>query len=83
MRRFSAQVLAAMIAIRESRTEVASGDLRDLAAIVREYAIPLVELSCLLGFAALAEITGDQRPRPAIWPRSKQRRRSPFALPRR
>jgi hypothetical protein len=59
MQHFGAQFLAAMVAISDGRTEAASEHLRALAAIVREYAIPLGELSCLLGFAALAAITGD------------------------
>src|SRR5262249_42510574 len=59
MRHFGAQFLAAMVAISDGRTEAASEHLRALAAIVREYAIPLGEISCLLGFAALAASTGD------------------------
>jgi hypothetical protein len=59
LQRFGAQSLAAMVAISDGRTEAASEHLRTQAAIVREYAIPLGEISCLLGFAALAAATGD------------------------
>jgi predicted ATPase len=59
LQRFVAQFLAALIAIGEGRTRAASDHLRTQAAIVREYAIPLGEISCLLGFAALAAATGD------------------------
>jgi predicted ATPase len=59
MQRFTAQFLAVLIAIGEDRADTASDHLRTLAAIVQEYAIPLGELSCLLGFAALAAATGN------------------------
>ncbi len=51
--------LAAVIAVCERRNQDASKQLRALAAIVREYAIPLGEVSCLIGFAALATNDGD------------------------
>jgi predicted ATPase/class 3 adenylate cyclase len=59
LQRFGAQFLAAMVAIRDGQTEAGYEHLRTQAAIVREYAIPLGEISCLLGFAALAVATGD------------------------
>jgi hypothetical protein len=59
LQRFGAQFLAAIVAIRDDRAEAASEHLRTQAAIVREYAIPLGEISCLLGFAALAAATRD------------------------
>jgi len=59
LHRFGAQFLAALVAIGDGQAEAASEHLRAQAAIVREYAIPLGEISCLLGFAALAAATGD------------------------
>jgi hypothetical protein len=56
---FNRVLLATVIAIRERRTQAASECLRSLTGIVREYAIPLGETSCLVGFAALATSTGD------------------------
>ena len=46
--------LAAVIAWCERRREDAAGHLRAATALAREYAIPLGETSCLVGFAALA-----------------------------
>ena len=46
--------LAAVIARCERRREDAAGHLRAATALAREYAIPLGETSCLVGFAALA-----------------------------
>jgi hypothetical protein len=43
----------------EDRNEAASEHLRALATLVREYAIPLGEVACLTGFAALAARAGD------------------------
>jgi hypothetical protein len=59
LQRFGAEFLAVLIAIGEDRPEAASDHLRTQASIVRRYAIPLGEISCLLGFAALAAATGD------------------------
>jgi hypothetical protein len=59
IQRYSHELLAAVIAIGEDRLQDASEHLRSLAAIVREYAIPLGEPSCLTGFAALAASRGD------------------------
>ena len=59
IQRYSQAFLAAVIAIREGRTEAAAEHLRALAAVVREYALPLGEPSCLVGFAALAASAGD------------------------
>jgi hypothetical protein len=57
--RFSHAVLGMVIALREGRTQAAYERLQAVAAIVREYAIPLGETSCLVGFAALAAATED------------------------
>ena len=46
--------LAAVIAWCERRPEDAAGHLQAATALAREYAIPLGETSCLVGFAALA-----------------------------
>jgi hypothetical protein len=59
--RFQGELVAVIIALRERELEVASKHLQTLAATVREYAIPLGEVSCLIGFAALAAATGDHR----------------------
>lgn len=59
LERYGSQFLSAMIAWCERRGEAAAGHLRTVATIVREYAIPLGEVSCLLGFAALAADDGD------------------------
>lgn len=52
-------LLAAVIAWCERRREDAAGQLRAATALAREYAIPLGETSCLVGFAALAADDGD------------------------
>jgi hypothetical protein len=57
--RYSRELLAAVIAIGEGRIEAAPEHLRSLVAIVREFALPLGEISCLIGFAALAVAAGD------------------------
>ncbi len=59
IQRFSEQFCAAVIAIREGHTDTAQEHLLSLAAIVREHAIPLGELTCLTGFASLAASRGD------------------------
>jgi hypothetical protein len=59
MERYAREALGAVVAIREGRTDAAFEHLRDEVAVVREYAIPLGEPSCLTGFAALAAKAGD------------------------
>jgi predicted ATPase/class 3 adenylate cyclase len=59
IQRFSREFCGAVIAIREGLADSAQEHLRSLAAIVHEHAIPLGELTCLTGFAALAASTGD------------------------
>jgi predicted ATPase/class 3 adenylate cyclase len=59
IQRYSHVLLEALIAIREGRLQAASEHLRDVAGIVREYAIPLGEASCVVGFSAIAANAGD------------------------
>ncbi|HMF82274.1 MAG TPA: NB-ARC domain-containing protein [Acidimicrobiia bacterium] len=59
LRRFAWTFTAALIASSEGQRNEMAEHLRALAAIVREYAIPLGEESCLIGFAALAVDEGD------------------------
>jgi hypothetical protein len=59
LQRFSREFLAVVIASREARSEAMSKHLQALVTIVREYAIPLGDASCLIGFAALAVNDGD------------------------
>jgi hypothetical protein len=54
LRRFSWTFAAALIASSEGQRNEMAEHLRTHAALVREYAIPLGEVSCLVGFAALA-----------------------------
>jgi hypothetical protein len=51
--------IMSIIAIREGRIDDADELLRRLVEHVREYAIPLGEQACLVGFAALAAERGD------------------------
>jgi predicted ATPase/class 3 adenylate cyclase len=51
--------IMSIIAIRDGRIDDAHELLRQLVDHVREYAIPLGEQSCLVGFAALAAERGD------------------------
>ncbi len=57
--RFQRELVAVVIAVRDGELDAASGHLRALVSVVREYAIPLGEVSCLIGFAALAVSAGD------------------------
>jgi predicted ATPase len=57
--RFSREFAAALIASSEGQHNEMAEHLRALAAIVREYAIPLGDECCLVGFAALAVDEGD------------------------
>ena len=59
MERYARDALAVVVAIREGRIDAAFEHLREEVAVVREYAIPLGESSCLTGFAALAAKAGD------------------------
>jgi predicted ATPase/class 3 adenylate cyclase len=59
IQRYQRELVAAIIALHHGELEAASEHLRALAAIVREHAIPLGEVSCLIGFAALAARAGD------------------------
>ena len=55
---FSGELLNAVVGLIKHRSEVASRHLRLLATVVREYAIPLGDVSCLIGLAALAADDG-------------------------
>jgi predicted ATPase len=57
--RFQRELAAVVIAVCNRELEATSHHLRELIAVVREYAVPLGEVSCLVGFAALAAATGD------------------------
>ena len=81
MQRFSQQFLAAVIAINENRTEAACDHLRSLAGIVREYAIPLGEQSCLIGFASLSANTGDHETASRLLASVKAAAPFPFRTP--
>jgi predicted ATPase/class 3 adenylate cyclase len=59
IRRSGRKLVEAVIAVRNGELEAASEHLQELVAINREYAIPLGEVSCLIGFAALAAAAGD------------------------
>jgi predicted ATPase/class 3 adenylate cyclase len=59
LERYSREFLAATIAIYQRRSELASKHLAAVAAIVREYAIPLGDVSCLIGYATLAANDGE------------------------
>jgi predicted ATPase len=59
IQRYMQELMAAVIAIDDGRTEAASEHLRILVTLVREYAVPLGEALCLTGFAALAASTGE------------------------
>jgi len=59
LRRFSWTFAAALIASSKGQRNEMAEQLRALVAVVREYAIPLGDESCLIGFAALAVDEGD------------------------
>jgi hypothetical protein len=59
LRRFAWTFTVAVIASSEGQQDEMAENLRTLAAIVREFAIPLGDESCLVGFAALAVDEGD------------------------
>jgi hypothetical protein len=59
LQRYQQELLAAVVAMGEGRTAPAAEHLRAVAAIVRDYAIPLGEASCLTGYAALAVKLGE------------------------
>lgn len=61
LQRYQQELLTAVVAMGEGRAEPAAEHLRAVAAIVRDYAIPLGEASCLTGFAALAATLGDHQ----------------------
>ncbi len=57
--RYSQEFVAATIAISQRRSDAAAEHLAAVVRIVREYAIPLADVSCLIGYAALAASDGD------------------------
>ena len=59
--RFLCKLVEVVIAVRNGELGAASEHLQSLLAITREYAIPLGEVSCLIGFAALAAAAGDNQ----------------------
>jgi hypothetical protein len=79
--RYSQQFLAAVIAIREGRIEAASEHLRAQVAIVREHALPLGEVSCLIGWAALAATAGDYESASRLLASATSATRYPFRTP--
>src|SRR5438552_17234180 len=50
---------AAIIALSDKRRDDAVRHLVAATRIVRDHALPLADIDCLLGFAALATIAGD------------------------
>jgi hypothetical protein len=79
--RYSQQFLAAVIAIGEGRIEAASEHLRAQVAIVRERALPLGEVSCLIGWAALAATAGDYERASRLLASARSAARYPFRTP--
>jgi predicted ATPase len=79
--RYSQQFLAAVIAIGEGRIKAASEHLRAQVAIVREHALPLGDVSCLIGWAALAAMAGDYERASRLLASARSATRFPFRTP--
>jgi len=59
--RFQRELVAVITALADHELGVASEHLQALVTMVREYAIPLGEVSCLIGFASVAAAAGDHQ----------------------
>jgi predicted ATPase/class 3 adenylate cyclase len=79
--RFLRKRVEVVIAVRNGELEAASEHLRALVAITREYAIPLGEASCLIGFAALAAAAGDNQAASRHLASVRNAARFPFRTP--
>jgi predicted ATPase/class 3 adenylate cyclase len=78
---FSRGFLAALIASSEGQTRAMSEHLQALTTLVREFAIPLGEASCLIGFAALAIDENDVERASRLLATVRSAARFPFRTP--